>query len=174
MQILSNLIKQSLKVANEAPRLLKTAYLNKTAVIHPEPIIILGNPKAGTTVIAALLSKATGKEVIIDPFIRIKNNVNFRIKLQNKQVKLKNFIQKNKYYFSPEIIKSPYFIFIYEEMLECFPKAKLIFISREPRNNIRSILNRLKIPGNLQVLDDYYKNQISNKGAWKLVLEGQG
>lgn len=175
MQTLPSLIKQPLKVVNKAPKLLKRVYLNRTARIHSEPVIILGNPKAGTTVIAALLSQATGKEVIIDPLYQIKNSVDFRINLHKKQVRFKNFIQKHKYYFSQEIIKDPYFIFIYEEMLECFPKAKLIFISREPRDNIRSILNRLKIPGNLQVLDDYYKNKVpqQSNSAWKLILEGQ-
>ena len=173
MQIVSSFIREPLKVVNKAPKLLKTAYLHRTASIHPEPIIILGNPKAGTTVIAALLGKATGKEVIIDPLYQIKNNVNFRKKLQAKKVTFKNFIQKHKFYFSSEIIKDPYFIFIYEEILECFPKAKKIFISREPSDNIRSILNRLKIPGNLQFLDDYYKNKLPKEGAWKLVLEGQ-
>ncbi|MGV2831202.1 sulfotransferase [Myxosarcina sp. GI1(2024)] len=173
MPVSSSFIKQPVKVVNKASKLLKTAYLNRTARIHPEPIVILGNPKSGTTAIASLLGKATGKEVIIDPFYRIENSVNLRQKIQTKELTFRDFIQKHKYYFAPEIIKDPYLIFIYEEFLECFPQAKVIYISREPRDNIRSILNRLKIPGNLEVLDSCYLDELPHKSAWKLVLEGQ-
>ena len=62
--------------------------------------------------------KATEKEVIIDPLYQIKNNLNFKKKLLAKKLRFQNFIQKHKFYFSPEIIKDPYLISIYEQMLE--------------------------------------------------------
>lgn len=173
MPITASFIKQPAKIANKASKFIKTVYLNRTARIHPEPIIVMGSPKSGTTVIASLLGGATGKKVIIDPFYRIKNSVNLRQKLQEKEITFGNLIQKHKYYFAPEIIKDPYLIFLYEECLECFQEAKFIFISREPRDNIRSILNRLKLPGNLQILDDRDLDTLPDESAWKLVLRGE-
>ncbi len=39
---------------------------------------------------------------------------------------------------------------IYDQLKAVFPAAKYVFINRDPRDNIRSILNRMGVPGNLQ------------------------
>ena len=48
-----------------------------------QQVIIIGNQKAGTSVITALLGKATGKKFTIDPFFKIKNQIEIRKKLYN-------------------------------------------------------------------------------------------
>ena len=49
--------------------------------------------------------------------------------------------------------KEPGLTFLYPELCRLYPDAKFVFIARDPRDNIRSILNRLRIPGNLAGID---------------------
>ena len=152
---------------------LKSYYQIKTARLHPAPIIILGSPKSGTTVIATLLAKSIGKNCIIDPFYQIPKNIEIREKLHTGERSFDSFFREYKFYFSTGVIKDPYLIFYYEAMLHFFRDAKFIFVSRDPRDNIRSILNRLKIPGNLEKLDPRYIESLPKRTAWSLLLEGK-
>lgn len=172
-QIMPETIKQQVGVLRNVPKTLKTVYLKKTASINFLPIIILGHQKSGTSAIAALLSEATDKSVTIDIVPR-KNGIApyLREDLFKTDFLLSNFIQKNAYYFSTDIIKEPDLTFHYEGLLNYFPKAKFIYVIRDPRHTIRSILNRLKIPGNLQVLDDTYKQDLRHLKLWELMIEG--
>lgn len=138
--------------------------------VHPSPIIVCGNQKAGTTVIASLLGKATNLSVEIDPFFRIKDQINLRKAILEKELLFKDLVCMNKYYFSFDIIKDPNFIFFLEEVRACFPLSKFVFIVRDPRDNIRSILNRLKLPGNLTSLGDDHLDSIPE--AWRMIIEG--
>ena len=115
--------------------------------IKPDPLFILGNPKSGTTVIANLLSKATKQTLTSD----IKSVINHStLQLDFNLLSFNNFIKQHKYKFSKEIIKEPFLSFYTEELINSFPNSKIVWIVRNPYQNIRSILNRLKIPGNLQ------------------------
>ncbi len=171
MQLLPKFLKQPFRTLGNVPKYLKMAYLMRTSRINPAPIIILGNKKSGTTAIAKLLGKATGKTVTSDVVFRIREK-NFKERLYSRTVSFHDFIRKNRFYFSSDIIKDPNFTFFYDEILECFPEKKFIFIVRDPRDNIRSILNRLSIPGNLEVLDNCYIRSISQKD-WKWTIEGR-
>lgn len=154
---------------------LKREWYQKTARLNPETIFLLGHPKAGTTVIAALLSEISGKTVIIDPIFRIHNSVQLRQQLQANPLKFERFINKHQYCFAADIVKDPYLIFCCDELLKYFPEAKFIFINREPRDNIRSILNRLEIPGNLRELESNYQEKLPKlpKGSdWREIIEG--
>ena len=170
-QIIPEFIKQPVRVLREIPKDIKAAYLNQASSIHPKPIIILGHQKTGTTAIAALLGKATGKTFIIDPLLRVKRQDEVRDKLYNNELFLQDFIRRNKLFFSFDIIKDPNFSFLYEEVRECFPNAKYIFINRDPRDNLRSILNRLKIPGNLPKLNNSDLDKLPQN--WRIAIEGK-
>ena len=172
-----NSIKASITLIYSTLTRIKNQYLLKNGAIYPSPIIVLGNQKSGTTVIAALLSKATRKTVAIDPWFQIQNKldiesqINLQQRLYENSSKFNNFIEQNNQYFYFEVIKEPNFTFLYEDVKKCFPEAKFIFINRDPRDNIRSILNRLKIPGNIRQLSDRQLNSMTL--GWKLVMEGK-
>ena len=167
----SNFALKPLKFVFNKSKEIKRIYQMKMAHIHPEPVIILGNQKSGTTVIATLLGKATGQKFIIDPLFRIENQIEIKKNLYCNKLKFSDFIEENKFYFSFEIIKEPNFTFFFDDVKNYFSLSKFIFIVRDPRDNIRSILDRLKIPGNLSDLDD---NQIDNSPpTWQLVLKGK-
>ena len=151
-------IKRSLKSLNE----LKTFYQMKTAKVHPAPIFMLGHAKSGTTAIAALLAKVSGQSVTIDPMFRIDPEGYLQRQLLQGELKLAEVIEAYKFYFSTPINKDPKLTFFYEDLCQCFPQAKFIFVIRDPRDNIRSFLNRRGIPGNLDKLPEDKQQWIGN------------
>lgn len=62
-----------------------------------------------------------------------------------KELKWKDFVYAHRAFFRSKIIKEPSFTLLMPEVLEFYPTAKALFIVRHPLENIRSILNRLKI-----------------------------
>lgn len=145
----------------------KTLYIMKTAQVHPAPIFILGHHKSGTTVIASLLAEISGQQVTLDMFNQIDRKSYWRDKLFNRQLPFSDFVQAHKFYFSTCLNKAPNLTFFYDELRQCFPKATFIFVIRDPRDTIRSILNRLGIPGNLDKLQ-------STEGiAWQSMIAGR-
>ena len=141
-----------------------------SAKINPNPLFILGNPKSGTTIIANLLSKATQQTLTSDIQSIIKHAA---LQLDFNLINFDDFIKQHKYEFSKEIIKEPFLSFYTEELIKSFPNAKFIWIVRNPYQNIRSILNRLKIPGNLQKINFNNFTELEKTPAWKLNLQSK-
>lgn len=139
--------------------------------LNRELVIVLGNQKAGTTAIASLLGKASGKSVAIDLFFRIKGQLAIRESIFAKKTTFKDFVLSNKLYFTCDIVKDPNFIFFVDEIVNCFPRAKFVFILRDLRDNIRSILNRLSLPGNLKKLRE--DDLLSIPHPWKVISQGE-
>ncbi len=129
----------------------KLMIANQRATINETPIIVLGNQKSGTSAIAHLLADATGltKTVDIPPLWPPT-----LIDIMHGNLTFAETVRKNKYYFSTQLIKEPNLTFMADQVFAYFPKAKYIFIVRDPRDNIRSILNRRKLPGNLDAISD--------------------
>ena len=126
----------------------------KTACVHPAPIFILGHAKSGTTAIAVLLAKTTGQSVTIDPIFQIDPEGYLQDKLFSKELSFYQFVRSHKFYFSTCLNKDPKLTFFYDDLCQCFPTAKFIFVIRDPRDTIRSLLNRRGIPGNFDKLQN--------------------
>lgn len=170
----SNLTVKQLKFVFNKSKEIKRIYRMKMARLHPEPIIILGNQKSGTTAIASLLGEATGQSVTIDMFRHSnKKEPFFRESLYNQSLPLNTFIQKNSFYFSTKIIKEPELTFFYKDLREIFPMAKIIFVIRDPRDNIKSILNRLNIPGDLSEIGKDYIYKLNGLIGWQSIIQGR-
>lgn len=143
------------------------------ASVHPAPVIVLGNQKSGTTVIASLLGEMTDNSVTIDPFHRIKDSVKLRQRMSHQALHFSEVVQRNKIYFSTQVVKDPYFTFIVEDVMSVFPQSQYVFVSRDPRDNIRSILNRLNLPGDRNDLKEAELAICPPKTDWREILEGQ-
>lgn len=123
--------------------------------VNPSPVIVLGNQKSGTSVIAHLLADVAGLSKTIDipeswwPALK---------KLLSGKIDLSDFVENNRHRFSKDLIKEPNFTFLYSELRKIFPDARFVIVVRDPRDNIRSLLNRMKIPGDLERLNDFKKN----------------
>jgi len=142
---------------------------NVGAKVNARPIFILGNQKSGTTAIAALLARMTGLSVALDLRKEVHRPIIENVK--KGDISFESFVKRNKLDFSRELIKSTDLTFLLEELRNYFPEAECMFIIRDPRANIRSILDRLNISGN--------QNKLSNEQwatvppAWRQVLNGK-
>lgn len=137
------------------------------------PMVIVGGmPKSGTTAIARLLASATGLSASSDPFYQIDVGVGgaARRSLYSGDMHLEAFWKRYQQFFKGEVVKDPNFPFFLEDLLAMFPPSKQVFIVRDPRDNIRSILDRLGLNGKTQPGDDAYK---AVSGTWRNVLEGR-
>ncbi|MBW4933796.1 sulfotransferase family protein [Marinobacter sp. F4206] len=135
-----------------------------------EPVFILGVQKSGTTAIAALLAEATGLPATLD-ITRAINRPGAKILRRYGVEGFDDFIYRYRKEFSRKIVKEPGLTFDYECLRTYFPKARFVMIMREPKDNIRSILNRLKVPGNLKELDPEEWPELKRSPAWRINLD---
>jgi hypothetical protein len=150
---------------------------HRTAKVHPRPVLIGGSQKSGTTAIGALLAKATGVRYSYDPFwraLQYDSQAYQLVEILENRLTLETFIDRHPAYFAAEIVKCPDFAFLYPRLRSRFPDAQYVFIVRDPRQNIRSILNRLRIPGNLERLGPEAHRMVADKPGWRGVLSGAG
>lgn len=133
-------------------------------------VIVAGMPKSGTTAIASLLAEAAGVEVCSDPFHQLDSkDVRFRDALFSGALPLEDLWRQHRSVFSGAVVKDPNFPLFLAELKQFLPDAQFVFIVREPRDNIRSILSRLKIPGN-PVEGNLLLGDVT--GTWSKVLNG--
>lgn len=135
-------------------------------------VFVLGIQKAGTTAIATLLARATGNSLTSD-FMHHEKDMEYRLRVIHRDVPFDQFLRKNRKYLSRAIVKDPNLSFFYDELVEHFPDAKFVFISRDPRDNIRSTLNWMKLPGNLEDLGPPFEHHPYKFESWKLMIEGK-
>jgi len=148
-------------IATRALRRAKRIVQNRLARINRQPLIFLGKGKSGTTAIAALFAEATGKTVALDiPALFIDG---IRPILLGRS-DLSGVVARERLAFSHDIIKQPTLTWFYDELRDCFPDAKFVMIIRDPRDNIRSVLNRMEVPGDLADLSPEMVRDIH--GGW--------
>jgi hypothetical protein len=135
------------------------------AMPHPNPVFVLGNQKSGTTAIAALLAAATGLRATLDftgawhPFIA---------PLVRGETALGDFIRLNAWAFSAPIVKEPNLTFVADRLLAHFLESRAVFIVRNPWENVRSMLVRVKVPGYLDALSF----PVRANQTWRSILNG--
>lgn len=133
-----------------------------------KPIFILGNQKSGTTAIAWLLSLATGLSLTQDLKSQIKEPTYQFVKMG--KISFTDFLKSNENEFLNPIIKEPNLSLFTNELFNYFKFAQYVFVIRDPRDNIRSILDRLDIAGDLKKLRR--KKGISR--AWRIIINNEG
>lgn len=138
------------------------------AKVERAPIIFIGNQKSGTTAIPALLSEATGIEanLNVQPLWEPGQS-----QVYARERSFKQLVDSNKHLFSTKIIKEPCMTFLYDQVRQEFPEAIVYLIIRDPRENIRSILNRLNIPGDLEAITN--KHLEGANPTWKSVVDNR-
>lgn len=133
-------------------------------------VILAGMQKSGTTAITKLLGAATGKTVCSDPFYTLSNiKFDFRERLYQRQISLPTLWRRHRRIFSGTLIKDPNFCLLLPELRDMLPEAQIVFIMRDPRDTIRSILNRLDLPGKPQAVD---LAAVKLSAAWRNTLLG--
>jgi hypothetical protein len=147
----------------------KTGLLSLRCGVHPNPIFILGNQKSGTSPIAGLLARWTELSLTMDIRREIEHPGIEHVR--RGELALSEFVQRNKLDFSRAIIKEPNLTFIYDALFESFGDAKYVFVYRDPRDNIRSILNRIGATGRQERLTAAQQRDMTL--GWRRVFEGE-
>jgi hypothetical protein len=109
--------------------------------------LVFGNQKSGTSAIASLLADYAGLSKTID-IPGLWPPVGKEIMLGERR--FESCFPWLNLEFSRELVKEPMMTFFADQALELFPNSKAIFIVRDPRDNIRSLLNRRKLSGALE------------------------
>jgi len=112
--------------------------------VNETPIIVLGNQKSGTSAISHLLADYgdLSKTIDIPPLWGYRG-----LEVMQEQT-FPQVVESHPYWFSSDLIKEPMMTFFSEQVAERFPAAKYVFIVRDPRDNIRSLLDSRDLPGN--------------------------
>jgi hypothetical protein len=134
-------------------------------------VFVLGNQKTGSTVIAASLAQACGKSVTLDSKQSIRHP-QWKVLLSQGVGSFDAHLYRCRREFHAEIVKEPGLTLFYPELRERFPEARFVLIVRHPLDNIRSILNRLDIPGDLDEMRSRDFPVLANNAAWKVNFDG--
>ena len=114
-----------------------------------DSVLVLGNQKTGSTAIARLL--AAYGELGVASDIHLLQSADLQV--TNDPAWVGAFIQQARYYFRQSVIKENALTPATGALLDVLPKARPIYITRHPVHNIRSILDRLNLPGTPRPLD---------------------
>ena len=133
-------------------------------------LFILGNQKTGSTAIADLISKRSGSSVMLD-IQGVLPDPSWLLEQRYDLVNFSDFLFRNRREFDSRVLKEPSLTFFYPKLQEYFPEASYAFIIRNPLENIRSILNRLRIPGDLDSINMADWSELSFMPTWKLALD---
>jgi hypothetical protein len=150
-----------------ATEILATRLRQMGTHVHPQPILIMGNPKSGTSAIVALLSEMTGTPATIDLRLEMWSPTIDRVKAGT--LPFAQFVERNRLAFSRPLVKEPALTFFYDELATYFPESQFVMVIRDPRDNIRSLFNRRGIPGNLSALPREKVAPLLR--AWHLMLD---
>lgn len=118
------------------------------AAPNEESILVLGNPKSGTTAIAALLAAHGDLSVTLDFWPRLRRPETLAA-VHAGTLPFDAFVRRFRADFARDVVKDPVLTFLYPRLAARFPRARFVMVVRDPRANIRSILNRLDLPGDL-------------------------
>lgn len=140
------------------------------AKIHPHPVFVLGNQKAGTTAIAAMLGQASGRSVSLD--LRREIPVPSIPDVLRGTLAFEDFLNWHRVDFAREIVKEPGLTLLFDQLAKRFPQSQFVFIVRDPRDNIRSILNRLDLAGDLLSLSSTQRDSLTL--TWESIVFGTG
>ena len=141
----------------------RLGHVNKSA------IFIVGNQKSGTSAIAGLLARYSGLRATIDIIPEIRRQIIPAVAAGDAS--FGKVISSYRRSFSRDIVKHPNFVLVMDELIASFPKGQFAFVVRDPRDNIRSILDRLDLPGNASELTPSEIRALPL--AWRRVVHGE-
>lgn len=142
------------------------------ARVNERPVFVIGNQKSGTSVLVCLLAAASGKKATNDIFTWFAGAESDVIA---GRLRLADFVQRARYHFSLDFVKDPSLTFMLPALEARFPQARYVFVVRDPRLNIRGILNRVEVGGGVADLTPRDLERIrGSRPGWLPVLLGEG
>ena len=127
---------------------------------------VFGNQKSGTSAIAGLIAAAAGLPLITDfagaqePFIG---------ELIRGEIPVAAYVKRNAWAFSAPIVKEPSLTFVAPALMDHFASRRAVMVVRDPWHNIRSILERVDVRGDL---DKIVPGKRRINRTWVSILAG--
>ena len=143
--------------------------LARRIVLDRTPSFILGMQKSGTSAVAGLVALRTGVPVAIDLAREWRRSTIVRAAASDRA--FDRFVRRNAADFARPIVKEPHLTFVHERLLNRWPDARVAIVVRDPVMTIRSILDRLELPGDV---DELSADQLASvPQAWRCVLDNR-
>ena len=133
------------RLAYEARRWMREERLARRVELSSTPSFILGMQKSGTSAVAGLLALRTGTPVAIDLEREWRRST--IVKAATSSAAFDRFVRRNATDFARPVVKEPGLTFVHDRLLERWPSASVVIIVREPVATLRSVIERLGIPG---------------------------
>jgi hypothetical protein len=137
--------------------------------VHPDPVFVLGNQKSGTSAVAGLLARTCGLTASLDMLQETTRPIFQRV--VRGEMPFDDYVRANRFEFSHGVVKEPNLTLLQPQIAARFPDAPTVFVLRDPRDNLRSLLNALRIPGDLDALGSEHRGLVN--AGWDLVLDGR-
>jgi hypothetical protein len=142
--------------------------------VNERPVFVLGNQKAGTTAVAGLLARHAGLTFAHD---LTRGLSGLAVAITRGQAPLQDLVDARRAAFGRDILKDPNLTFAYDALRERFPEAPVVMVVRDPRRNIRSILDRLGIAGTREAFrparhPGTFDEYPSMADDWGIILDG--
>ena len=134
-------------------------------------MFVLGGQKSGTTAIAALLAELTDRKLTSD--FTHEDAADYRTRVFDRDIPFADLVRRHKRQFGGEIVKDPNLSFFLDELRSAFPAARLVFISRDPREQVRSLLDWMGLPGDRDEVDVVSKPALAHHENRRMLLEGR-
>ncbi|PAP75958.1 sulfotransferase family protein [Rubrivirga marina] len=140
--------------------------IGRMTPVPTRPVLVLGNQKAGTTAVAALLAQYAGLSATLD-FRYLTSS--WLKGVHDGSIPFQAFLRRHALDFSRGLVKEPNLSLLYPHLVRAFPEAEVVLIVRDPRDNIRSVLNRLGLPGDAPPPEGWADRV---NPLWRLVVDG--
>lgn len=128
-------------------------------------LVVLGHQKSGTSAIAALVARRAGLTVSIDiAALWGRDGVGF---LTGREP-LSQVVRAHPDGFDCQVLKEPNLTFQADQVRAQWPDARWLFVVRDPRETLRSMLQRNGLPGHQRALLD---GQLDHPDARWMLLE---
>lgn len=151
----------------EARRECRDEIAARLATPHPDPILVLGTQKSGTTAVAALLGLASRQAVSLDLVRDLRRPTAMLV--AEGGLAFGRFVRRHAVDFSRPIVKEPNLTFLLPWILQRWPRARMLFVVRNPLQTVRSVLDRLGLRGDRDTLDP----RAEIPPGWRPVLDSR-
>ena len=166
---MSGLLEGIRRRAYDLQRWIREERVARRAVVHPAPKFVLGMQKSGTSAIAGLLSLRTGVPAAVDLAREWRRST--IVAASRSRRGFDRFVRRNAADFSRRIVKEPSLTFVHEHLLRRWPESDIAIVVRDPVSTIRSVLERLGLPGDLESMPAASLEAVPQ--PWRLVLDNR-
>ena len=166
---MSTVIQGIRRLGYDFSRWVREERVARRAVVHPSPCFILGMQKSGTSAIAGLLSLRTGVPGAVD-LAREWRRCTI-IKASRSERNFNRYVRRNAADFARPLVKEPGLTYVHQHLVRRWPDSKVVIVVREPLATIRSVLERLKLPGDRDSIEDSGLRDIPQ--PWRVVLDNR-